>query len=985
MRCVRRPFPSAMPVCLAAIGLLAAGCPSPGGVSATLPKAPAAAAPALHVVDKDGLHGYADPSGNLVVPADLEVARPFKDGVAIAKRGAEVLLVDMAGALVPVQTTVDRIADFDDGLARFAVDLDPPDPGMNDRFTGDPLSEKELSPNRAHIRCGLIDRSGRVVVPAKWGFILPFEGDVARVYLGQDRQTGNDGLRWGLIDRRGEVLLDPVYDRIEPFADGAAVVHRGEYSGLVDAHGKLVLPVDYVSIYGPNEGHVSVWHFTPVGPDGSGAVLRTGYASVAGKLITAMDYDQIGIFQEGLGAVNRGGAYRTSSKWGYVDRTGKEVIAPQFTNFTAFREGLAAVNVGAQYRGDAVTALGKWGYIDAKGAFAIPATFESAQPFAEGVARVATGMTVTPDGYVRGGKWGLVDHAGHAVVPPQYDAIEAFDGGFARVNLGGMFQEHRPVEGGKWGLIDPKGRLVVPVEYELIDQFGPERARMYKDGANAWVDKHGKVLSCGPGTRMGDNSGDRFTFSAGGTLKDNRWEGAKFGICDRDGKVLLPARFDGIELRYNGYAISRLGDLKGLINLDGRELYAPAYRNVQVSDDGTAIISTGEKSGLLFGFADGTGAVFLPPKYQAATPFFGGAGHVVEGGKYDENGYGEGGVWHLVDRKGAFRGEGFAQIDALHDGLSRMVNAAGRMGLVDARGKVVLPAQYTYVDPVRHGVARIATGGEKAPDPEHGKWGLADAQGKILVEPRYDLFFPFFAGVARINVGGKIRDYAPEGGKWGLVDERGRLLTEVGFDLIGIFDDEGTATVRKGDKIGLVDSTGSLIVEPRYSAIGLFHEGLAIAGAGGPVALQPQDAYGSIAAPDRMRTDDQRDASGAFGFIDRSGREVVPPRYAKVMPFAEGMAAVELGDKWGFIDRAGREVIAPAYAEVQPFKDGLALFSPDGKSWGVLRASGQVALEAKYRIAEPPRRGFVTVTRADAPEDQARERTLWIGRDPRGG
>src|SRR5512147_341254 len=33
--------------------------------------------------------------------------------------------------------------------------------------------------------------------------------------------------------------------------------------------------------------------------------------------------------------------------------------------------------------------------------------------------------------------------------------------------------------------------------------------------------------------------------------------------------------------------------------------------------------------------------------------------------------------------------------------------------------------------------------------------------------------------------------------------------------------------------------------------------------------------------------------SGQYGFIDQSGREVIPPRYADAKPFQEGLAAVE--------------------------------------------------------------------------------------------
>ena len=63
---------------------------------------------------------------------------------------------------------------------------------------------------------------------------------------------------------------------------------------------------------------------------------------------------------------------------------------------------------------------------------------------------------------------------------------------------------------------------------------------------------------------------------------------------------------------------------------------------------------------------------------------------------------------------------------------------------------------------------------------------------------------------------------------------------------------------------------------------------------------------------------------GKWGFIDTSGREVVPCRYNDVFDFNEGMARVETGGKWGYVDKTGREVIPCIYDEAYDFSDGLA-------------------------------------------------------------
>ena len=61
------------------------------------------------------------------------------------------------------------------------------------------------------------------------------------------------------------------------------------------------------------------------------------------------------------------------------------------------------------------------------------------------------------------------------------------------------------------------------------------------------------------------------------------------------------------------------------------------------------------------------------------------------------------------------------------------------------------------------------------------------------------------------------------------------------------------------------------------------------------------------------------------GYIDRTGKVVVQPRFGRAIPFSEGLAAAsEPGGKWGYIDSTGTYAIAPQYDTAAPFKEGLA-------------------------------------------------------------
>ncbi|NDW09331.1 WG repeat-containing protein [Dysgonomonas sp. 520] len=67
------------------------------------------------------------------------------------------------------------------------------------------------------------------------------------------------------------------------------------------------------------------------------------------------------------------------------------------------------------------------------------------------------------------------------------------------------------------------------------------------------------------------------------------------------------------------------------------------------------------------------------------------------------------------------------------------------------------------------------------------------------------------------------------------------------------------------------------------------------------------------------------DSNEKYGFIDKTGKEVIPCIYDFAQPFSEGMAIVKRDDKYGFINTKGRGVIPCKYDYVESFKNGLAI------------------------------------------------------------
>jgi hypothetical protein len=74
---------------------------------------------------------------------------------------------------------------------------------------------------------------------------------------------------------------------------------------------------------------------------------------------------------------------------------------------------------------------------------------------------------------------------------------------------------------------------------------------------------------------------------------------------------------------------------------------------------------------------------------------------------------------------------------------------------------------------------------------------------------------------------------------------------------------------------------------------------------------------------------------GKWGYVDREGNVVIPPRYDFPGKFTEGLAPVNVGGlaggKWGYIDNTGRTAIEPRFDEAAEFLDGLARVKVGGK------------------------------------------------------
>ncbi len=232
-----------------------------------------------------------------------------------------------------------------------------------------------------------------------------------------------------------------------------------------------------------------------------------------------------------------------------------------------------------------------------------------------------------------------------------------------------------------------------------------------------------------------------------------------------------------------------------------------------------------------------------------------------------------------------------------------------------------------------------------------------DRVGHLVPEPRFDLGKKFADGLLRAcKERGEpdvlAKEYIDKNGHFTVPVHMVRYLTP-GKDAFS----EGLYRWWTGLRYVYLNSEGAVAVEAPKEAVAVndFSCGLAaVATAKGPSLMKGFGAIGSY-TPDN------------WGFIDKTGAFVIPPRYKDVtgvLRFSEDLACVSDGENFGFINKQGEWAIPPKFAGARNFSEGLAAVCTD-RGWGYINRSGDVVIAAQFSAAEPFSEGLAPVIPRD--------------------
>lgn len=976
------------------------------------------------VVVRNGKYGLLNSLGKELVPLRYTYLEELSDQLILINEGGNCLEGDCAGGLW--------------GLIHLPTgNLLKPRYALIEKFGDAGHARVNLGGRCDYEQCeggawGLVDSNANLLIPAEYNELIPPVGQ--EVFLKSENGWGTYDLNGdsiaiqpqykslerlgpnrlvmvlnelsGVIDNQGRTIIEPRYDGVYPGGEGDHLVFEKNFKmGLMDSFGNELIPALYQSV----KKMRSAW--VQVRKDDRWGLRNLRDEELMGCVL--MDIDSLG---NDFALVQRG------PLWGVIDSSGKELVPIRYGELKVANDSLFRALEREYY---------KW--IDRRGKVRKALKFDWIGPFENGAAKVSVD-----------GKEGLIGLAGNWLIPAKYQTVNTFQSvAQARKNSLSEWEYFYHTDDG----LPTKIRSFIVMKGS---DRGDEREN-FTSTSSGWFFNRSKQLWGLRSTttnriliqptylRANPIAGTNFTCVGKLPRSGNQ---QLFGLVNhQNGQVILEPMFASVMLEdFDAFGVARAkyeSDKYALLRMDGTVVNFPQASYIGDFSEGLARVNLGGTlvwreeddlgslqtqsiydreyneqrdryqfcEGGLWGFVNAEGEWVAPAKYGMVLDFKEGVARYMEGGKWgllnrdfqtvvkpnydvisylegetpllalgmDQEGYG------FIDAKGELVVQAqFGEVGNFREGMVR-VASQGKWGFANLSGEVRIPPQYNYVTDFYEGRARVR---------DKRFWGYIDESGNLITAQKYLRAGDFHEGLAWVQgkkffgfIGpdgkyviepefSKVGDFengmapAMRKGKWGMINKKGNWVVPPRYFRIGAFRDSVAVIQEKGD-FGLIDAKGDFILKPGFRELTGFTQGLALARKGlefgylspeGEVKIDFQFARAEEFSCGRAAFFHR----GKWGFIDTAGVQIVPATYGKVRYFSENRAAVRLNGKWGFVNPEGGIAVPAIYDKVGQFRDGRAAVFRNG-AWGFVNADGTVVIGLEYDAVGTFRDGLVAV------------------------
>jgi hypothetical protein len=431
----------------------------------------------LRITNKGATFGFINRQGEFVIAPQFEGAWQYNQGKAIVQQREKYLYVDLSGKLIGEVAEKDQPYYYSNANTIYASNADG-------KFG---FSKPDVD--------GL-------VIPASYDFATDFEGKVARVNIGaslNEETWSYEGGKWGLIDANGKLIIPVTYELILPFKNGVALFN----SGGAATYSMCESECEESVFYSCNEG-------------------KWGLLGDDGKVLIEASYDQLIPFGENFLA-------RTDGKFSLLDEQGKEIYPAQLELDTAMEEeGAIATKETSHFI--KAKENGKFGVLDKDGKWMVEpkyddisfATEQSITPFTEGALLAKEGEF-----------WGAINASAEWIVTPAFQEMKQFSNNLAAVKKENV-----------WGYINKSNEVVITPQFFAVRDFQGDVAIVQpkEDGTEGVINTKGDfVISPAPGVTFDYNGFVNGLCIINGTLKSETagYPITMFGVVNSKGKVLF--------------------------------------------------------------------------------------------------------------------------------------------------------------------------------------------------------------------------------------------------------------------------------------------------------------------------------------------------------------------------------------------------------------------------------------------------------------
>lgn len=397
----------------------------------------------------------------------------------------------------------------------------------------------------------------------------------------------------------------------------------------------------------------------------------------------------------------------------------------------------------------------------------------------------------------------------------------------------------------------------------------------------------------------------------------------QWGFIDETGEFVIDPEFDIAWSFIRGTAVVKEDGKYGLIDKKGDWIVEPQYDSViPFSADCFIIIHD-----TLFGFMKhGSGEIIIPPQYEQV-------------------------YYYTADLCVVQKGRALGVVRS--DGT--LACAPQLQDLREMLGPLATVVQSDTTDEMSM-LMSIIDGGNV-------KLGLLNSRGEFVTPCKYDeifddvmsgFYYPFIRAQEYVN-DSVIGDVAVMIGKYGIVDTTGKIMSEPMFDEMPVYGD-GMFRVRIGSKYGYADTSGKVVVPPKWEYAVAFSEGKAIVSDNSNSSII--DKTGKVIAENlgpgtgmyrfnsgRARC---RSQDGMYGYMDATGKRIIPPTFDAADDFSDGVAIVSKNGYYGLIDTLGNFLIESEYRFLFDLGDGFFKVTDTIGNSGVVNAKGDIIIPLQY-------------------------------------